>query len=94
MVYDTKQMSERYTTTCAKCKGVHFLSEVYDHKFEPRRNDPTLVNDLIESANFWHEAYINLAKRVMLSANLPLDFKTNGLNDAFRIITDAVTVKR
>lgn len=50
---------------------------------ECRRELIKLVDEQVNSANFWHDRYIDLAKEVMRCAGLPDTFADYGLNSAF-----------
>src|ERR1039458_2940431 len=86
-VYDTNYTEKQYAFQL-----LDFAAEKNELKYgsmyflESRKELITLVDSQVNSANFWHDRWLDLEKEVMRCAGLPDDFANHGTADAFEIL--------
>jgi len=86
-MFDTKFTEKQYAFQLfdfAAEKGRLKYGDMYF--LESRKELIKLVDDQVNSANFWHDKFVDLAKEIMRAAGLPDDFAKHGIAEAFDIL--------
>lgn len=89
-MFDTRYTENQYAFQLfdfAAERGTLKHGTVYFHAC--RKELIKLVTDQVNSANFWHDRWLEMCKEVMCVAGLPDDFVNHGTGEAFDILREA-----